>query len=367
MITSRVRSVSPLFVFAVALGGCPIWTGDGFDPPPPSGECVSDRDCASDEICNAGFCQVGDCQDVGCPEGQVCLVDVDGFASCFDNTSGGAGGVGGAGGSGGAGGDGGAPPAPIYCGNPDDCAAGETCAADGTCQLGSCLAVPCIYGFTCNEAGECIPVDADACGADADCAAPDKCIDGLCTPPEDQCFDQTQCVGGSVCVDGKCTPSCAGGSSCDTFFSCTPAVELCTTPNLTCTITNDCASPDLVCVDGACVERSVSGSCPNGYVWVENGCIATQSALFVCSVDGAQDTCAAGSICVNNSCYISCAEPTPDACTGLPQFDVCKVVDTTSGSYSICGSTENLGNQCNPTAELFCSPGFLCIDGFCQQ
>jgi hypothetical protein len=33
----------------------------------------------------------------------------------------------------------------------------------------------------------------------------------------------------------------------------------------------------------------------------------------------------------------------------------------------VCGSTSNLGNQCDPTQNLPCTgPGQVCIDGYCK-
>jgi hypothetical protein len=191
-------------------------------------------------------------------------------------------------------------------------------------------------------------------------------VSGECTAPADQCFDGTQCPSGDVCADGKCTPACAGDRDCPEVYLCTEDVGLCNAPSQSCTITNDCGGPDLVCVDGGCFPRAEGGACSPGTVWVENGCIPDQSALFVCNVDGTQDACAAGSICLHHSCYISCAPPNGNACAALPDFDQCKAVTTPSGTHQVCGSNENLGSECDPTAGLDCAPGSICIDGFCE-
>ncbi len=366
-------SVLPAALF-FTLAGCPIWTDDGDEPPCCENTiCSSDSDCFTGEVCGSdNECHEGTCETWGCPSDSICLTDVDGVSSCFDTNGGGGSGAGGngAGGSGANGGTGGAGgAAPVYCGNPDDCAAGETCATDGTCQLGSCDVIACINGFFCDPFDNvCMHENPFACASDTDCnddLLGSLCVSGICTPAADQCFDQTQCAGGSVCANGKCTPSCET-AACDTFHSCTPGVELCTTPTLTCSITNDCGGPDVVCVDGACVARSNQDECPSGYVWVENGCISDQSAIFVCGADGSQDTCADGSVCVHHSCYISCEDPNQTACDGLPTFDICKPVTTTFGTYPVCGSDENLGDECDPTQGQLCSGGLVCIDGFCK-
>jgi hypothetical protein len=374
---------SPLFgtlvlgLAGLVLGGCPLWGDhddghhdDGCWGDCCNGECTplgcdSQNDCNNGEVCGGdNQCHSGTCDTWGCPGNEVCLTDVDGVSECVGPNVGG-GGVGGDG----AGGSG---PDPVYCGNPDDCSLAEHCGPNDTCEPGDCAIEGCIFGFICDmdqPIPTCVAEDPAACAEDFDCIDDGigyACVSGVCTAPADQCFDQTQCDSGSVCADGKCTPSCADGASCNESFSCTSGVELCTTPVAQCGITDDCGGPSLVCVDGACVPRADDGVCPAGLVWVENGCIPNQSALFVCAADGEQGVCAAGSICLHHSCYISCETPNETACAGLPDFDECKQVTTTSGDHAVCGSAENLGNECDPTAELLCGPGEICVDGYCN-
>lgn len=370
---AQLWSGSLLVLFAA---GCPIWSGDHddgvcgrFSECDPNPSCVRDSDCGSGEVCGSdNACHAGDCKYWGCPSGDICLSDKDG-ARCVDgnNNTGGAGGAGGSGGEGGAGGA----PGGVYCGTPDDCAPGETCTPNGTCQPGACDTLGCIYGFHCDTANAggpvCVRDNPAGCGEDADCAplgADLQCLSGVCTPPADQCFDQTPCASGSVCADGKCTPSCKVDADCPADFGCSD-VGLCTEPKEPCTITQDCMSAAQVCVDGACVDRSDGGTCEPGYVWVDNGCIPDQSPSFVCVTDGVQDACAVGSICLHHSCYISC-ESDPNVCVALPTFDLCKAVTTSSGAHQVCGSDENLGSECDPTAGLICTPGDVCIDGYCK-
>ena len=375
-------------VMATVLAGCPIYDEDqpppscgpegcGGPPPPPSGGCAGPQDCGVNETCgDDGQCHTGDCTIWGCSAGFECVIGDDLTASCQPEGSGtGGSGTGGGGTGGGGTGGGGGGGDVVYCGNPDDCAVGETCAPDGTCQPGTCdqdvgggQTLGCIYGYVCAPDGTCQPQNPAACGEDADCAALGAgylCVSGICTAPADQCFDQTQCPAGDLCVEGKCTPSCATNADCPSGYSCDVALGICSVPAQPCVITNDCGGADVVCVDGACVPRSNGATCPQGTVWVENGCIPTQSANFVCNADGQRDVCAAGSICLHHSCYISCDQPNQNACNGLPPpFNQCKPVTTTSGTYSVCGSTDNLGDQCGPTVD--CPSGTICIDGFCN-
>ncbi len=276
------------------------------------------------------------------------------------------------------GGSGGAPGDVVYCGNPDDCADGETCAPDGTCQPGSCDQVlpsgeplGCIHGYVCegdDADATCVPATPAACGADADCVrlgADYLCVSGICTAPQDQCFDQTQCPVNDKCVEGKCTPACNEDADCPSSYRCDATLGICSRPVQPCVITDDCGGPSAVCVDGACVPRSDGAACPEGDVWVENGCISNQSSNFVCGEDGAQDVCAPGSICLRHSCYISCDQPNPNACDNQsPSLSECRTVATFSGEHQVCGSSDNLGGDCDP--ETPCSEGKICIDGFCR-
>ena len=66
-------------------------------------------------------------------------------------------------------------------------------------------------------AATCVPATPAACGADVDCAglgADYLCVSGVCTAPQDQCFDQTQCPVNDKCVEGKCTPACSEDADC---------------------------------------------------------------------------------------------------------------------------------------------------------
>jgi hypothetical protein len=375
-------------LFTTLLAGCPLYNDDspfaGCNPKKedcsdPTPGCNNDTDCGVNETCgDDGECHVGDCTIWGCVAGYECVVGDDLTATCepSSSTTSGSGGAStsgsSTGGSTGVGGTGGSGGTPVWCGNPSDCATGETCAPDGTCQVGECTQIGCIYGYACSSTGmtggfACTPEDPAACGTNSDCSTSGyACVSGKCTAPADQCFDQTQCAGGNKCVSGKCTPACTTNADCPSSYDCDTGLGICTIPAKTCTITNDCGGPSEVCVEGACVPRSDMATCPAGTVWVENGCIPNQSAVFFCTTEGMQSECAAGSICLHHSCYISCETPNELACDNLPAFDVCKVVTTLSGPHAVCGSNNNLGSECDPTQSLVCNVGKICIDGFCK-
>lgn len=394
-------------MLASVLAGCPIFSGDGGGGDTCAGEhcastgtyvggCSGPADCNQNETCGADRqCHSGDCTSpsTGCVAGYTCMVDPSTqVATCVGGGTGG-GGTGG-GGTGGAGtggsgtstastgttstastGTGGAGGSPVYCGHPSDCPKGEICGTAGTCKPGPCsTSNACIFGYTCAADGTC-QGGPNTCDSNASCASPGYvCIagpatnGGTCTKPADQCFDQSQCDAGDKCVAGKCVVACTtvNDTHCRDGFLCDTTLGICATPAKTCNVTNDCASATTVCVGGTCVPRSPSGVCPMGDVWDENGCIPNQAASFTCNVDGVQDACATGSICLHHSCWISCDAPNATICDNQPALNKCKPVTSSSGMHNVCGTSTNLGGMCDPTANNNCSGGKVCIDGFCK-
>jgi hypothetical protein len=340
--------------------GCPIYddsyedeSSSTTETPPNTNTCSVTSDCGNNETCGKdNQCHPGDCSFSGCSDGFTCVVDPAAqTASCKPSSEVGS---------------------VVYCGNPKDCGDSQSCAPNGTCRTGSCSETGCIYGYTCQAStGKCTRTNPAGCAVDTDCASAGAgftCVSGLCTQPSDLCFDQTQCASGDKCVAGKCTPSCStspSACSVDSGYACDASLGVCRKPIKSCTITNDCGGAKSVCVAGACVPRSAEAVCPKGNVWVDNGCIPNQSASFTCGVDGQQDACLQGSICLHHSCYISC-ETDATVCTTQPTLNQCKPVTTTSGEHKVCGSKENLGGECDPTTSLACSGSNICVDGFCK-
>lgn len=368
-----------------------------------NGWCRSPADCAPNETCGEdGYCHPGDCFFWGCIDGYSCQLGSYGYECVADHSgsggysgggsggyagdaggwagaagmgassgNAGAAGTGASSGNAGAAGTGGNVPIPINCGNPADCEANEYCSADGVCKPGQCKADDCVNGYECvNEV--CVPEDVDACILDADCVSfgqDYKCINGTCTAPADQCTDKTQCPdpANQRCVDGKCIAACKKASDCPDGYSCDTTLGVCVAPSSGCKTTNDCGDANQVCVAGACVDKcGPNGKCEEGFVCVANGCVPDEAPAFICDIEGAQDACAKGSICLHHSCYITCT-PEPNSCEANPaNLNQCKDVVTSAGTFNVCGSSTNLGNQCDPTAGKTCTAGKVCIDGFCR-
>lgn len=263
----------------------------------------------------------------------------------------------------------------VWCANPNDCALGETCSPAGICRSGDCSTNGCVNQFQCAMVTSgpsplaCVHADSQACGADHQCAKSARCVDGRCTSIADLCTDRAQCSPGSACVDGKCVVTCISDSQCPGGSLCRLALEICDAKAKTCSITSDCASQNLVCVDGGCVPRcGAVGTCADGgaSACVDNGCISSQKLRSACQADGSTAGCSAGEICVHHACYTSCQAPNAAACAALSATPVCKNVIVGTTMYAVCGSAQTLGSECDPTADKGCAADKTCVDGFCK-
>ncbi len=409
---------------ALVLSGCPIYPNeiecyDNFDCPsgtycneynhcvkPPDGfggsggsagtggfsnACDEPDDCGPNETCGEdGTCHTGDCFFSGCVSGYECVLDGYQYVCLPVGTGGSGGGTGGTGGVGGSAGQAGSAgaagiaggagtagsagsdpdaSAPVYCGNPADCGEGQVCSTQGVCVDGTCEDYGCVSGWVCEDLA-CVPANSASCIVDEDCSPLGTgylCVNGLCTAPADQCTDKTQCPDpdSQSCVNGKCVAACSSPSDCPDGYTCDTVLGICSLPASGCTVTQDCGDPALVCVAGACVDRcGPNDSCPEDFVCVANGCVPDQKPSFLCGQEGVQDVCSAGSICLHHSCYIACT-PDPDSCAvNPPDLNQCKSVTTSTGAYDVCGSSTNLGDECDPTTA--CPGAKVCIDGFCR-
>ncbi len=335
-----------LLGLAVGLAGCPIYSADSCsqDPnctgpnyPSDGGTTTDTGPTACTPACGAGYvcntvgggaqCVAADCRstELACPTGQACTATAAGA---------------------------------YYCAT----------------TYNDCRATGCISGYACaaGSAGAylCTSTDPNACVADADCAAKtgagSLCLGGVCKAPKDLCSDATQCNSGASCVDGRCTTKCS--ATCVQGYSCDATTGLCTAGGGQ----TSCAGSEAL-VNGRCVASAkVDGSCPTGTVSVLGGCVVDDRPIFFCdasgTADGTQDRCSAGSICLHHNCYVQCDPTVASSCATVDQFNVCKAVTTSSGTHDVCGSSTNLGSQCDPTANppKTCSAGQLCIDGFCK-
>jgi hypothetical protein len=340
---------------AAALLGCPVFSGGGGGSETCNAAeyaagcipCYSGYDCNPGQICDGTYCIAtpghdagspdtgedgGDCSTTGCGKGQICAV-VDGGAVCIANPDGGG--------------------------------------RDGSTDSGTDSGPPftgCINNAACNTDG----------GTGA------LCLDGTCVSAANQCTDTTQCPNSEQCVQGACVPACSASMPCPTGYACqfpgdAGTTGVCTGNPTPCGAAADagtCAK-GTTCVDEHCVADCSSGdaSCPAGLICVDHGCVPNQRPVFVCdtdgqSGDGKKGECDVGSICLHHSCYISCNPKGSSSCETAAKFNECKeVTESTSdggtGTYYVCGSSTNLGNQCSPTGTQ-CPGSEVCIDGYCE-
>lgn len=347
MMMKRAVSFVLLGLGLAALGGCPIYSDENAHRVCVGADCYDCPDSYYSSTCASWACS----SSYDCPSGYDCSSD----HRCHpgDGTT--------------------SPSGGGTCSKPSDCPSGTTCGANNRCQAGDCGTTGCPSNYVCTLASGssgkpvCVPTRDSACTTDADCTTPtgSKCLSGACVAPADQCADATQCAGNSQCVDGSCTPSCSANKPCPTGYSCDAAKGVCTGNSSACTDSSQCTG-GTVCAQQHCVTPCTNGACSAGLVCVDGGCVADEKPRFVCSDDGVQDACQAGSICLRHSCYIACDSTAPDACKSADTFNVCKTVTTSSGSHSVCGSSTNLGTECDPTQAKACTSPLICIDGFCR-
>ena len=210
------------------------------------------------------------------------------------------------------------------------------------------------------------------CNSDAQCAATAgaKCIDGLCTPQGQLCSDGTQClVAGDSCVDGVCVPPCSHAAPfCPTGYQCDFNQGACSSVNTSaCSSSTQCGG-GAVCVDTRCVAPcSDAGSqCVAGQVCVNGGCIPDQQARFTCRNDGNQgalaSSCDPNSVCLHGDCYPACDTESGSCATA---GESCKAVTIAKGTFAVCGTSTNLGSECDPAVGRYCVSPKACVNGFC--
>lgn len=230
------------------------------------GDCTGSGECAIDQVCVEGLCQVVECSLAAgaelCPSDAVCVGTICRFA-------------------------------------PD-------CATDAECAdtLGMCVDGRCAPG--CETNGECggrrttACVDTTcvyACSSDAQCDATETCIEGYCLPNEcsgtgiEGCPDGERCDG-----SGRCEPytacddesDCAGNEYCDAGI-CEPLVPCISDLNCgeaeicdggfcrgadTCESNDECGD-DESCVGGLCIPFLCRGTedCDEGQTCEGGACI----------------------------------------------------------------------------------------------
>lgn len=191
----------------------------------------------------------------------------------------------------------------------------DVCSQDG----GSCRALPCCDGTTCNGAHICegpkiCEAGETVCGREC-CPSGQACLDGACCNLTD-CGGHCclgACVNGSCCYgtecNGSCCPSprsCCGDQCCD--GTCISGSQCCPSYRQACG--NVCCDAGLRCTDPS---TSTCQRCPDG----TTGVLDAISGETVCCAPG---VIACGGVCCGAN-DISCCGPPAGACA--PSWSGC--------------------------------------------
>ncbi|MGH7271685.1 MAG: hypothetical protein ACREJ3_14735 [Polyangiaceae bacterium] len=359
-----------MFGSAALLGGCPVYSARGSDFQVCNGagcfdcpvsqysnacvpwSCLTDTDCPSAYVCDVttSACVSG-CP--ACPAGMTCALS-NGVPQC---TTLGAG----------PGYDSGTPLPDATMDAASEAGSVSTGdAAPGSGDAGDAQADAQKSGAA--EAGLDAGSSGGGCNSDSACAGVvgAKCVDGQCMQQAELCSDGTQCmVSDERCVDGLCVPACSASSPCPAGYACDFNRGVCGSGPAPCSNSASCTG-GAVCVESHCVApcgpADSGASCAGGQVCINGGCIPDQEAQFTCAGDGT--ACgSSGGICVHGDCYSPCPG---DGATCAGAEPVCKEVPGNRGTYAVCGTATNLGDQCNPAAGVYCQNSQICIDGYCK-
>ncbi len=221
------------------------------------------------------------------------------------------------------------------CAVDSDCLASQRCEPHDPLQPelgGFCMDLDC---EECNEVGaphQC--TDYDCCETNADCGSGGSCMIGLCIDDVCEYSDATctiddDCVSpdnpcGS-CVDGCCIalPTCSGTFCADECSEISLCIDGCCDSVPECTVNSDCSDGILCtvdrCIDGCCVnegECSLNSDCDDG-----NAC-TTDSCFLACCQNTPEcesdDDCSQSGTC--HKCENGCCLPDP-VCTSAADCD----------------------------------------------
>lgn len=359
----KFASAVSLVLCAFAVAGCP----DEIATNQPKPNCMIDANCDDGQVCADGFCtegSVGCAGNVDCDAGLVCRSNGAG-RSCVPPVEGGE-----------CGSDADCATTDLCTatlpGDEADCLVSLECAnaePDAGCDeacYGHCISRPsCVDDGDCEVTercdGEvCLPIG--DCDADSDCPTTAACIAGVCTDNGD-CTADDDCDGSQSCVDGDCVRNddCSADVDCPADQRCVEGVclrrpacladdecafdERCDLSNDggTCVVIGGCldvddcgAAPGVACLDGVCTRAPCGrdSECDDGQfcngaetcnprVGCASGTAPTTVGLPACANESCDEVndrlvltavnsrCADASPCTDDVCDVAlgCANP----------------------------------------------------------
>ncbi|MET0793901.1 MAG: hypothetical protein ABW061_20445 [Polyangiaceae bacterium] len=269
--------------------------------------------------------------------------------------------------------------------------AGEGAAGEGSAGEGPTVVVCGANQRLCDDACVDLKVDAANCGACGEqCSAGQVCSAGECSStcgapttlcaPDGQpkfCANLTSdgqncgecgtvCAAGTVCSHGACAVSCAGSQlDCD---------GVCINPSSDrehCGATSACGlngvgSPGTACAAGmVCANGTCSVSCPAAQLDCNGTCVDPASDPSHCGatagcgvneVGSKGSACAAGKVCSSGACSVSCP-------AGQLNCDGSCINPSSDRSY--CGATAGCGVNEVGSRGSACAAGSVCASGTC--
>jgi hypothetical protein len=297
--------------------------------------CSVKNDCAAGLSCIQGVCQPSSFELT--PTGKECLqIDCTEAADCCGNL-------------------------PMEV--PEKCRARPS-----TClqKLPGCVDKACSRSAECAGGGVCVghcAVSAGECRGNVDCLA-NKCIDGKCSLDFTMCQSDADCAA-NTCAGGNCTcdnpnysplsPVCQDPDCAQTcFWACEDS--RCVIPT-TCSSSDDCFGSKPQCVEGTCVECSISSDCSFDKICVSGSCETscqndTQCGLF--------EACQVG-----ECTYVGCRSDRE--CTLIPDVRSLALAPGVDPRLLRCHTADGVGRCIIPCqTDSQCGPTEVCSGGLCH-
>jgi hypothetical protein len=329
----RALSCAPLFLGLAAVA-C---SGSG---PVSGGNCVTNRDCPTDEVCYAGQCRKtskSSCDgDAACPAGQFCDLS---SGVCRERQT-------------------------TLCQNDEACPPSQRCntttsvcidGARGCTSESQCAMIGKHCDLATQQCKDC--VDSSHCQNGWMCAA------GTCVDPN----NTTTCTGdftcgppNTICEAGMCVPGCAAPANplaCGMGTSCNATSGRCTPDQATCSQDAECGPPTGICESSRCIAGCTQPgglTCTGG-----NVCEASTGRCAPPSGCSGDVQCGAPArVCENSACVPGCSQPGGLACGAGT------VCDNASGRCVPLQGPCMSDTQCSPPDRV-CELG-QCVPGCAQ-